>query len=244
MKSTFVLFELGARWGSGRDFLPLLAGGADSAELRPPLSNRNALSLRHDAQLHQLVRDLGNALGAAPEGPEVYYCYMQEVTRLAASIPPDDTPSNAVPNQNEDHVVQIEITLPLVAVAAGKSELEKEQSFSACLRALAISEATTVRVRYDWEVHIVNATPRQRGFFGHVSFRDANGYEVARTDISILRPYRVTAMAEQTYLSFLYLAPEHARLIRTVELSLLPIDIKGYEEPAAVTLEWRGVWPK
>jgi hypothetical protein len=86
--------------------------------------------------------------------------------------------------------------------------------------------------------------PRRRGFFGHVSFRDANGYEVARVDIPINRPYRAPSVGEETYVSFLYVAPEHAYLIRTAELSLIPIELDGTELPAAVTLEWRGVWPQ
>jgi hypothetical protein len=243
LKSTFVLFELGARWGLERDFLPVVARGAKLSELRPPLSNRNALSLQQDAHVHQLIGDVAETLHLKPERPEVYYQSMQAVVRLAATVPPTDVSVVSV-QPSVDHVVRIELDVPRIVVAESAAELEREQNFHAEIRELAISEATSVRVRYDWQARIENGAECERGFFGHVAFRDKNGYDVARTEISIIRPYRALARSEQTYISFLYLAPEHARFVATVELSLIPIEIKGDELSPATTLEWRGAWPQ
>jgi hypothetical protein len=50
LSSSFVMFELGARWGAGLFFAPLLAGVRPS-ELSGPLSLLNALDATSDAQL-------------------------------------------------------------------------------------------------------------------------------------------------------------------------------------------------
>jgi hypothetical protein len=41
--SSYVLFELGARWGCNRPFIPLLAAGLKPSDLREPLKSKNAL---------------------------------------------------------------------------------------------------------------------------------------------------------------------------------------------------------
>jgi hypothetical protein len=242
LASTYVLFELGARWAVQRRIFPMLARGVESRQLRPPLSNLNVLSMHELPHLHQFVREIGEELGIQPHSPDLYHRHMTEVIRLAAPIPPQE--ERIAPFTNETNfVLHLQIEPPRVVIADGMPEVERTELFRGVIRALEVSEATTVRVRYDWQVHIMNSVDVQRGFYGHVSFRDANGYEVARHDISILRPYRAPRMGEQTYHSFVYVAPEHARFIRTVELSLLPIQVKGWEDSPAVTLEWRGVWP-
>ncbi len=243
LASTYVLFELGARWGVQRRIFAMLARGTEIRQLRPPLSNLNVLSMRELPQLHQFMREVGEELNIQPQPPELYHRHMEEVIRLAAQAPPQEMNAHPVVSDT-DFVRHIALEAPEVVIADGMADIERAEHFSGTIRSLQVSEATSVRVRYDWEVHIMNAANIQRGFYGHVSFRDSNGYEVARHDISILRPYSAARMAEQTYHSFLYLAPEPARFIRTAELSLLPIEVKGWPESSAVTLEWRGVWPQ
>ena len=58
LKSSYVQFELGARWGIGRPLVPLLARGASPAELPGPLQGKNALLVSEDAQCLQFVEDL------------------------------------------------------------------------------------------------------------------------------------------------------------------------------------------
>lgn len=72
IKSAYVLFELGARWGAGLSLFPVLASGADSSTLRGPLSGINGLSLVNEAQIHQLLADLGKVLGRQPASPSGY----------------------------------------------------------------------------------------------------------------------------------------------------------------------------
>jgi hypothetical protein len=62
IKSTYVLFELGARWGAQKPMIPLLASGANSKHLKGPLSAINVLSCDDPAQLHQFIDDLASVL--------------------------------------------------------------------------------------------------------------------------------------------------------------------------------------
>ena len=62
MESTYVMFEVGARWGSGNPMIPLLAGGLTPQDLRPPLSGIHAVSCGDRPQLIALVSDVADYL--------------------------------------------------------------------------------------------------------------------------------------------------------------------------------------
>jgi hypothetical protein len=67
LSSTYVLFELGARWGARRPFFPVLASGATTSDLRAPLNGLNALSASVPDQVRQLVEDAAEALSLRME---------------------------------------------------------------------------------------------------------------------------------------------------------------------------------
>jgi hypothetical protein len=67
IESAYVLFEMGARWGSNQRLIPLLASGADASHLRGPLAGINALRCTSEEGLHQLVQEVAWALGATLE---------------------------------------------------------------------------------------------------------------------------------------------------------------------------------
>jgi hypothetical protein len=71
LSSTYVLFELGARWANESFMIPLLAGILPH-EMRGPQSVLNALSCASDAQLIQLVEDLGRQLQMKPQSVASY----------------------------------------------------------------------------------------------------------------------------------------------------------------------------
>ncbi len=70
--SPYVLFELGARWGAGKTWIPLLASGAGAEHLRGPLSGINALNCSVPAQVHQLVEEAAKHLSVDPSRPSTY----------------------------------------------------------------------------------------------------------------------------------------------------------------------------
>jgi hypothetical protein len=80
MRSKYVLIELGARWVLNKHLLPLLAPGTPASVLGGPLAGKNALQADSEAQLHQMVRELGRVLGINPESPDVYLRQLQDVT--------------------------------------------------------------------------------------------------------------------------------------------------------------------
>lgn len=80
LRSTYVSFELGARWGAGKHLIPLLAPGVDAAIVKPPLSALHALRCDNPAELDQLVEQLAATLEVAARSPAVY---QQERHRLA-----------------------------------------------------------------------------------------------------------------------------------------------------------------
>jgi hypothetical protein len=83
--SMYVLFELGARWGSDKHLLPLLAPGVSPDILKGPLSDLNALSCGNRPELHQLVDDLAKELNIAPEPPQAYQRYIDAILAIPPS---------------------------------------------------------------------------------------------------------------------------------------------------------------
>ena len=77
IKSAYVLFELGARWGAQQHLAPVLARGADSTILAGPLKGLNTLSFQSAAQIHQLVSDISSKLAISPARPESYQKYIE-----------------------------------------------------------------------------------------------------------------------------------------------------------------------
>ena len=83
--SMYVLFELGARWGSDKHLLPLLAPGVSPDILKGPLSELNALSCGNRSQLHQLVNDLAKILEINPEPSHAYQRYIEAILTITPS---------------------------------------------------------------------------------------------------------------------------------------------------------------
>ena len=113
MASTFVLFELGARWGAGRHLVPLLGGGADSSFLRGPLGTLNALTCDDAGQIHQLVDDFANLLSVtdrtAPAGYQTYVERLIEASKASEVKPPvQSLPASSTGAGKIEHVLSDE----------------------------------------------------------------------------------------------------------------------------------------
>lgn len=98
LRSHFVMFELGARWGSGYSLAPLIAG-LSASELSGPLSLLNALSASEEGQLHQLVDDISKQIGSKVQNTASFLRNVKEVQNLAGLIEADK-PSAQLPRPN------------------------------------------------------------------------------------------------------------------------------------------------
>jgi hypothetical protein len=105
LRSLYVAFELGARWGAKRSLFPLLAPGTDASILEGPLASLNALNSASRAQLHQLISDLSAVLRVKREEPAVYQQYVEAVLALSKAAPivpnPDSKGSSKASEGNE-----------------------------------------------------------------------------------------------------------------------------------------------
>jgi len=72
IKSQYVMFELGARWGARLRLLPLMARGLTPKHLGSPLSSVNAVSAEVSGQLHQFLNDLAEGLGLSLHPPHTF----------------------------------------------------------------------------------------------------------------------------------------------------------------------------
>jgi hypothetical protein len=79
LKSQFVFFELGARWGTDKHLIPLLAQDTDISAIQEPLASLNILRCNQFDQLYQLVQDIASFLHIACEPPQVYNRFIKEI---------------------------------------------------------------------------------------------------------------------------------------------------------------------
>ena len=91
--STYVLFELGARWGAELSIFPLLAGIRPEG-MRGPHSVLNMLSCESESQLLQFVEDVGKELNLSLQSPTAYLKHIKAAISLAESIPTAETQSD------------------------------------------------------------------------------------------------------------------------------------------------------
>jgi hypothetical protein len=112
LRSLYVAFELGARWGAKRPLFPLLAPGTDPHILEGPLSSLNALSSTNRSQLHQLISDLATVLQIKSEEPAVYQKHVEAVLALS-NITVEPNPispaTNSVPEVVAESLADIKV---------------------------------------------------------------------------------------------------------------------------------------
>ncbi|MCK4664720.1 MAG: TIR domain-containing protein [Bacteroidales bacterium] len=96
ISSYYVLFELGARWGVNKPLIPLLTNKKGADLLKGPLQGINALNTNSEAQLFQLITDLGKLLDISPEAPNSYQSYITKLSKLSMA----DKVSTNSNNQN------------------------------------------------------------------------------------------------------------------------------------------------
>ncbi|WP_422353877.1 toll/interleukin-1 receptor domain-containing protein [Roseivirga pacifica] len=112
INSTYVLFELGARWGVGLPLIPLICDQAGTSLLSGPIKNINALSAIDSSDMLQFLSDLGDILNLKSEDPSGY---IQDIEKLKAAI---------VGSQQEDNIDKPTVNIEYLDA----DELIKKQS--------------------------------------------------------------------------------------------------------------------
>jgi len=80
--STYVLFELGARWGIDLPLIPLICDKSGVSLLNGPIKNINALSAIDSSDMLQFLNDLGDILDLKPENPSGYIADIEKLRNL------------------------------------------------------------------------------------------------------------------------------------------------------------------
>jgi hypothetical protein len=81
LQSTYVLFELGARWGIQRHLVPALALGVDANALKDPLKNRNTVRCDVPEQVSDLIDNIASVLNLTPGRKSSYQRYVDALVR-------------------------------------------------------------------------------------------------------------------------------------------------------------------
>jgi len=133
----YVLFEIGARWGSDKHLLPLLAPGVSSAILKGPLSGLNALSCSEGSQLHQLVNDLAKVLEITPEPPQAYQRYID----IILDIPPSEDKILSAGDQDEAVPIPTDVQIQIMKAVANMNQGEATVAIIASVIGVSDMEA-------------------------------------------------------------------------------------------------------
>jgi hypothetical protein len=86
ISSTYVLFELGARWGAELPLFPTLAKGATTSLLKGPLGGLHGVQLQQHAQLHSLIERMAIVLKLPMEPASTLGNQLNHVLVLAAQV--------------------------------------------------------------------------------------------------------------------------------------------------------------
>lgn len=99
LESAYVLFELGARWGTIQDYgmyggvtgaknkiFPVLAAGATGSIMRDPLKQYNALNCEKAGDLHQLISDIGQEINQSVGNAAAYQDKIDTLIRVSRQL--------------------------------------------------------------------------------------------------------------------------------------------------------------
>ena len=85
LRSAYVSFELGARWGAQKRMIPLLAAGIAPDALEGPLGGINALDCGSDGQIHQLVEETASHLNVQPHRASTFAHQVNKLLELTST---------------------------------------------------------------------------------------------------------------------------------------------------------------
>lgn len=97
LKSIYVSFELGARWGADRPMIPLLASGATSEHLGGPLAGINALDCSNESQVNQLIEEASIHLKVDHDQPSSYVAEVKSLVQESSESAVAEEQGSTVP---------------------------------------------------------------------------------------------------------------------------------------------------
>lgn len=140
----YVLFELGARWGAGKNLIPLVANGVSMSILGGPLAGLNGLRADVGAQLHQLVTDLGEQLAVKPQSPAVFDHALQDVLR----VPPSKSAKDSIASTSPPSSVVVTAASSKMEVREHHSEIDETTGTSVALLYLFPDRSVRLKIRF------------------------------------------------------------------------------------------------
>jgi len=84
MESTYVLFELGARWAVELPLIPIVKSSSDFSLFKGPLGNYHGISISDENDIHQLISEIGKTLEISLEPVELYNSKIKDLLSLVA----------------------------------------------------------------------------------------------------------------------------------------------------------------
>jgi hypothetical protein len=84
LASTFMMCEVGARWGADKKVLPFVVGLSRNA-LEKPMSNWNAYSVYEESDIYHFVEDVGELLNLKVRETSCYCQYARKLEKLCSS---------------------------------------------------------------------------------------------------------------------------------------------------------------
>ncbi len=160
LQSSYVMFELGARWGAKSFMAPLLVG-VQPSDLRGPLSLLNALSANNEAQLHQLLGNISERLRLPLENPSSYLRHISIVKGLA------DTTLDVKSPKGSDKDREGQVT-------EGKSSLIREVPVARPRSNIVFIEATSTTAHSGEREGTLYESPQRLGDFSVAVVRFRN----------------------------------------------------------------------
>lgn len=131
INSTYVLFELGARWGSTLPLLPLICDPSGTALLKGPLKNINVLNATDTADVHQFIYDLSDHIEVKPEDTNAYIKEIEILKSLSANKGDKrkESKAHSMPNSKEDEFENAEEIIKEHSIKEWPDDYEMQVDF-------------------------------------------------------------------------------------------------------------------
>jgi len=125
LASSYVLFELGARWGANKAMIPLISKGLTARRVPVPISELNLVEIKDPAQAFHLLESVSKLLGLIIARPSILQSAIAKVTQFSdQEVPPQlsivQSPTAAIANLSK---AEIELRKSILAAFSTDEQL-------------------------------------------------------------------------------------------------------------------------